>query len=132
MYILDDEVIFFILIVNAGLVSGLIFMTTAIIIEKDFEFEKLSAYECGFDAYEDTRKPFDVQFYIFAMLFLIYDIEVAFLFPWVLVLGITGWLGYITGLIFIFMLGLSLAYEWASGCLDWEQYETYEITVPIE
>jgi len=107
-------------------------MTTAIIIEKDYEYQKLSAYECGFDAYEDTRKPFDVQFYIFAMLFLIYDIEVAFLFPWVLVLGITGWLGYITGLIFILMLGLSLAYEWASGCLDWEQYETYEIIVSIE
>jgi len=108
MYILNDEVIFFILLVNAALVSGLIFMTTAIIIEKDYEYQKLSAYECGFDAYEDTRKPFDVQFYIFAMLFLIYDIEVAFLFPWVLVLGITGWLGYITGLIFILMLGLSL------------------------
>ena len=82
--------------------------------------EKLSAYECGFEPFNDSRMEFDVRFYLVAILFIIFDLEIAFLFPWAISLG-TIWLyGYLSMLIFLFILTIGFIYEWKKGALDWE------------
>jgi NADH-quinone oxidoreductase subunit A len=82
--------------------------------------EKLSEYECGFPAFEDPRSQFDVRFYLIAILFIIFDLEAAFLFPWAVSLDLTGWPGWITMMIFLGELGVGLAYAWKKGALEWE------------
>lgn len=82
--------------------------------------EKLSAYECGFDAFDDTRKKFDVRFYLVAILFIIFDLEVAFLFPWAVSLGSIGMFGFWSMVVFLGVLTVGLVYEWNKGALDWE------------
>ena len=82
--------------------------------------EKLSEYECGFPAFEDARSQFDVRFYLVAISFIIFDLEAAFLFPWAVSLGETGWVGWIGMMTFLFILAVGLAYEWKKGALDWE------------
>ena len=82
--------------------------------------EKLSAYECGFEAFDDARMKFDVRFYLVAILFIIFDLEVAFLFPWAISLGNIGLLGFSSMMIFLFILTIGFIYEWKKGALDWE------------
>ena len=82
--------------------------------------DKLAEYECGFPAFEDSRAQFDVRFYLVAILFIIFDLEAAFLFPWAVSLDMTGWPGWITMMIFLFELAVGLAYAWKKGALDWE------------
>ncbi|MCX8133673.1 MAG: NADH-quinone oxidoreductase subunit A [Roseococcus sp.] len=82
--------------------------------------EKLSAYECGFAPFDDTRRRFDVRFYLVAILFIIFDLEVAFLFPWAVTLGEIGWLGFGSMMAFLFVLTVGFLYEWRKGALDWE------------
>ena len=82
--------------------------------------EKLSAYECGFEAFDDSRMEFDVRFYLVAILFIIFDLEIAFLFPWAISLGKIGLLGFISMMIFLFILTVGFVYEWKKGALDWE------------
>ena len=82
--------------------------------------EKLSAYECGFEAFSDSRMEFDVRFYLVAILFIIFDLEIAFLFPWAISLGKIGLLGFISMMIFLFILTVGFVYEWKKGALDWE------------
>ena len=82
--------------------------------------EKLSAYECGFEPFEDSRMEFDVRFYLVAILFIIFDLEIAFLFPWAISLGSIGFLGFISMMIFLFILTIGFIYEWKKGALDWE------------
>ncbi|GGJ20514.1 NADH-quinone oxidoreductase subunit A [Neoroseomonas lacus] len=82
--------------------------------------EKLSTYECGFAPFEDTRHRFDVRFYLVAILFIIFDLEVAFLFPWAIALGGIGWLGFGSMMGFLFVLTVGFLYEWRKGALDWE------------
>lgn len=82
--------------------------------------EKLSEYECGFPAFEDPRTQFDVRFYLVALLFLVFDLEVAFLFPWAVSLEYIGWTGWIAMMIFLAILTVGFAYEWKKGALDWE------------
>ena len=81
--------------------------------------EKNSEYECGFPAFEDSREPFDVRFYLVAILFVVFDIEAAFLFPWAVSLRETGWAGWLTMVVFIGELLVGLAYAWKMGALDW-------------
>ena len=81
---------------------------------------KLSEYECGFPAFDDARAQFDVRFYLVAILFIVFDLEAAFLFPWAVSLEGTGWPGWIAMMIFIAELGLGLAYAWKKGALEWE------------
>ena len=82
--------------------------------------EKLSSYECGFDPYEDARNTFDVRFYLVAILFIIFDLEITFLFPWAITLGsITGF-GFWTMALFLILLTIGFVYEWKKGALDWE------------
>ena len=80
--------------------------------------EKLSAYECGFEPFEDSRMEFDVRFYLVAILFIIFDLEIAFLFPWAVSLGNIGLLGFCSMMIFLFILTIGFIYEWKKGALD--------------
>ena len=82
--------------------------------------EKLSTYECGFEAFNDSRMEFDVRFYLVAILFIIFDLEIAFLFPWAISLGTIGIFGFISMMIFLFILTIGFIYEWKKGALDWE------------
>ena len=82
--------------------------------------EKLSAYECGFEAFGDSRMEFDVRFYLVAILFIIFDLEIAFLFPWAISLGSIGALGFWSMMIFLFILTVGFVYEWKKGALDWD------------
>ncbi len=84
------------------------------------DVEKLSEYECGFPAFEDSRSQFDVRFYLVAILFIIFDLEVAFLFPWAVSLEQTGWAGWLSMMIFLLILTVGFIYEWKMGALDWE------------
>jgi NADH-quinone oxidoreductase subunit A len=82
--------------------------------------EKLSAYECGFNAFDDARMKFDVRFYLVAILFIIFDLEVAFLFPWAITFGNLGWFGFISMMIFLGVLTVGFIYEWKKGALEWD------------
>jgi NADH-quinone oxidoreductase subunit A len=82
--------------------------------------EKLSAYECGFEPFDDTRRRFDVRFYLVAILFIIFDLEVAFLFPWAVSLADIGWLGFASMMGFLGVLTVGFIYEWRKGALEWE------------
>ena len=82
--------------------------------------EKLSAYECGFEPFSDSRMEFDVRFYLVAILFIIFDLEIAFLFPWAISLGNLGALGYWSMMFFLGVLTIGFIYEWKKGALDWE------------
>jgi NADH-quinone oxidoreductase subunit A len=82
--------------------------------------EKLSAYECGFNAFDDARMKFDVRFYLVAILFIIFDLEVAFLFPWAVVSAKIGWYGFWSVMVFLAVLTVGFTYEWKKGALEWE------------
>ena len=82
--------------------------------------EKLSAYECGFEAFSDSRMEFDIRFYLVAILFIIFDLEIAFLFPWAISLGSLGSLGFWSMMIFLSVLTVGFIYEWKKGALDWD------------
>ena len=81
---------------------------------------KTSAYECGFEAFDDARSKFDVRFYLVAILFIIFDLEVAFLFPWAASLGTTGVFGFWSMMVFLIILTIGFIYEWKMGALEWE------------
>ena len=82
--------------------------------------EKLSAYECGFEPFNDSRMEFDIRFYLVAILFIIFDLEIAFLFPWAITLGNIGIFGFFSMMVFLFILTIGFIYEWKKGALDWE------------
>ena len=82
--------------------------------------EKRSAYECGFDPFDDARGRFDIRFYLVAILFIIFDLEIAFLFPWAISLGNIGLIGFLSMMIFLSILTIGFIYEWKKGALDWE------------
>src|SRR6187549_3368990 len=82
--------------------------------------QKLSPYECGFEAFEDSRMKFDVRYYLVAILFIVFDLEIAFLFPWAVVLQEIGPVGFWAMMVFLLILVVGFAYEWKKGALDWE------------
>ena len=82
--------------------------------------EKLSPYECGFESFEDARMKFDVRYYLVAILFIIFDLEIAFLFPWAIVLDQIGWFGFASMAVFLGILVVGFIYEWKKGALEWE------------
>ena len=107
------------LFVALGLSFGFILLNF-IFSPKNPDPEKLSAYECGFEAFNDSRMEFDVRFYLVAILFIIFDLEIAFLFPWAVSLGSLGNLGFWSMMIFLFVLTIGFIYEWKKGALDWD------------
>jgi NADH-quinone oxidoreductase subunit A len=82
--------------------------------------EKLSPYECGFEAFEDARMKFDVRYYLVAILFILFDLEIAFLFPWAIVLNEIGMFGFVSMMVFLVILVVGFIYEWTKGALEWE------------
>jgi NADH:ubiquinone oxidoreductase subunit 3 (subunit A) len=112
--------VFLVFFAFALLISFVVFGISFFGVLKQYDLEKISAYECGFDPFEDTRKRFDVRFYLVAILFIVFDLEVAYLFPWSLVLGSVDVFGYFVMMIFLSLVTLGFVYEWLIGALDWE------------
>ena len=98
----------------------ILIIAAAVVAVRNPDPEKVSAYECGFNAFDDARMKFDVRFYLVAILFIVFDLEAAFLFPWAVSLKETGWTGWATMMLFIFELVIGLVYAWKKGALDWE------------
>jgi NADH-quinone oxidoreductase subunit A len=107
------------LFIASGL-SILMVVASLIVGKRAPDKEKLAAYECGFDAFENARNKFDVRFYLVAILFIIFDLEIAFLFPWAVSLGSIGIFGFWSMVIFLGILTVGFIYEWKKGALEWE------------
>lgn len=121
MELLLREYLPIIVFLGLAIALGLVFMIAAIVLAVSKpDPEKLSAYECGFNAFDDARMKFDVRFYLVAILFIIFDLEVAFLFPWAVAFGDIGWPGFLSMMIFLGVLTVGFAYEWKKGALEWE------------
>jgi len=111
------------ILIFLGIAVGLSVVIVAasyIIARQRPDSEKVSAYECGFEAFDDARGRFDVRFYLVAILFIIFDLEVAFLFPWAVALGDIGVFGFWSMIIFLGILTVGFVYEWKKGALEWE------------
>jgi len=118
--ILKDYLPLVIFMAIAGALA-LVLMASAIVIAiKRPDPEKLSAYECGFKAFDDARMKFDVRFYLVSILFIIFDLEVAFLFPWAVTLGKIGAYGFWSMMVFLAVLTIGFIYEWRKGALEWD------------
>jgi len=104
----------------AIVVAGAAIGASLLVAPQNPDPEKVSAYECGFEAFSDARSKFDVRFYLVAILFIIFDLEVAFLFPWAVTLGGIGMLGFWSMMIFLGILTVGFVYEWKKGALEWE------------
>jgi len=100
--------------------SVMILMASFVVARQRPDTEKLSAYECGFEPFDDSRQRFDVRFYLVAILFIIFDLEVAFLFPWAVSLGNIGLFGFWSMMFFLGILTIGFVYEWKKGALEWE------------
>lgn len=107
------------LFIAAGLSVAMI-AASLIVGKRKPDPDKLAAYECGFDAFDDARHKFDVRFYLVAILFIIFDLEIAFLFPWAVTLGDIGLFGFWSMVVFLGVLTVGFIYEWNKGALDWE------------
>jgi NADH-quinone oxidoreductase subunit A len=106
---------------GVALGMGLVLMIAPFIVAyKQPDPEKLSAYECGFNAFDDARMKFDIRFYLVAILFIIFDLEVSFLFPWAVAFGQLGLFGFWSMMIFLAVLTIGFIYEWRKGALEWD------------
>ena len=115
-----DYILLLTLLFGAFGLSTLIILLNFIVSYKKPSTEKLSAYECGFDPFEDARNNFDIKFYLVAILFILFDLEIAFLYPWACTLGLQTFFGYWNMIIFLLILTLGFGYEWIRGALDWD------------
>ena len=110
-----------VIFIGISVVIGIALLVAPFVVAyKAPDSEKLSAYECGFNAFDDARMKFDVRFYLVAILFIIFDLEVAFLFPWAVSLGDIGPFGFWSMMAFLGVLTVGFIYEWCKGALDWE------------
>ncbi len=110
-----------VIFLGVSLVIGLALLVSPFLLAyKNPDPEKLSAYECGFNAFDDARMKFDVRFYLVAILFIIFDLEVAFLFPWAITFGELGWFGFWSMMAFLAVLTVGFVYEWKKGALEWD------------
>jgi NADH-quinone oxidoreductase subunit A len=119
-YLASNYVPIFIFILIALGMGIMPLMLTMVVAEQRPDAEKLSAYECGFEAFEDARMHFDVRFYLVAILFVVFDLETAFLFPWAVVLDQIGIFGFIEMMMFLLILLVGYIYAWNKGALQWE------------
>jgi len=110
-----------VIFLGIGAVIGIAFLIAATVLAPNApDPEKLSAYECGFNAFDDARMKFDVRFYLVAILFIIFDLEVTFLFPWAIVYGQLGAYGFWSMMVFLAVLTIGFIYEWKKGALEWD------------
>src|SRR6476620_8167450 len=109
------------LFIIVGLGLGALLLTVGTLVAPNRpDPEKLSPYECGFEAFEDARMKFDVRYYLVAILFILFDLEIAFLFPWAVVLQDIGFFGFAAMMLFLLILVVGFIYEWKRGALEWE------------
>ena len=118
--LLDQYLPLAIFIVVALVISGALLVAPFIVAFQAPDPEKLSAYECGFNAFDDARMKFDVRFYLVSLLFIIFDLEVAFLFPWAVAFRQIGTLGFWSMIVFLGVLTVGFVYEWKKGALEWD------------
>jgi NADH-quinone oxidoreductase subunit A len=104
----------------AFVISAALLVVPFIIAPSNPDPEKVSAYECGFDAFDDARMKFDVRFYLVSLLFIIFDLEVAFLFPWAVAFDDVGMFGFWAMMVFLAILTIGFIYEWRKGALEWD------------
>lgn len=104
----------------AAIVTLALLVVPLLVAPSDPDAEKLSPYECGFEAFDDARMKFDVKFYLVAILFIIFDLEIAFLFPWAVAFGDIGLFGFWSMMFFLAVLTIGFAYEWKKGALEWD------------
>jgi NADH-quinone oxidoreductase subunit A len=110
-----------VIFIGVALVVGLALLVSPFVVAFSRpDPEKLSAYECGFNAFDDARMKFDVRFYLVAILFIIFDLEVAFLFPWAVAFGDVGMVGFWAMMVFLGVLTVGFIYEWNKGALEWD------------
>ncbi len=110
-----------VIFIGISLAIGLALLLSAFIIAVHHpDTEKVSAYECGFDAFDDARMKFDIRFYLVSILFIIFDLEVAFLFPWAISLKEVGVFGFWSMMVFLGVLTIGFIYEWRKGALEWD------------
>lgn len=102
------------------LISIIIVFLSYIVAPQKADNEKVSAYECGFRPFDDARGTFDIRFYLISILFIVFDLEVSFLFPWAICFQELTWFGYMTMMFFLLLLTVGFVYEWNEGALDWE------------
>ena len=119
MYSLDYIFILIFIVIGASMALAM-YLLSKILSPSSPDAEKLSAYECGFEAFDDARSKFDVKFYLVSILFIIFDLEIAFLFPWAITLGKIGIFGFWSMMIFLAVLTIGFIYEWKKGALEWE------------
>jgi len=110
----------FIYLIFALILSCILVFASMLIVSRTTDIEKISAYECGFHPFEDTRNKFDVRFYLVAILFIIFDLEITFLFPWSLNINLLGLGGFFSVFLFLYILLIGFFYEWKKGALEWE------------
>ena len=121
MDILPREYLPILIFLGMAVALGLVLILAAVIIAvRNPDPEKVSAYECGFNAFDDARMKFDVRFYLVSILFIIFDLEVAFLFPWAVALGDIGLFGFWSMMLFLGVLTIGFIYEWKKGALEWD------------
>lgn len=113
-YLYIVYLLFFLLIFSIVLL-----MISFLLSQKSYDVEKNSPYECGFNPFEDAREPFEIHFYLVAILFIIFDLEISFLIPWVVTFRLVGFFGYLIVMFFLFFLTLGFVYEIYKGALDW-------------
>lgn len=110
-----------VIFLGVAIALGVVLILAAVILApSDPDPEKLSAYECGFNAFDDARMKFDVRFYLVAILFIIFDLEIAFLFPWAVAFKDIGDVGFWSMMVFLAVLTIGFAYEWKKGALEWD------------
>lgn len=119
-YLANEYAPIFIFILVALAMGAAPLVLTVLLAEQKPDDEKLSAYECGFEAFEDARMHFDVRFYLVAILFVLFDLETAFMFPWAVVLDQIGIFGFIEMMLFLLILVVGFIYAWKKGALEWE------------
>ena len=118
MYSVDYILIMIFIVIGAGMALAM-YLISKIFSPSSPDSEKLSAYECGFEAFDDARSKFDVKFYLVSILFIIFDLEIAFLFPWAVSFQNIGLFGFLSMIFFLFVLAVGFAYEWKKGALEW-------------
>ena len=118
--LLNDYLPLVVFIALAAVLTAGLLIAPFIVAFKAPDAEKLSAYECGFNAFDDARMKFDVRFYLVAILFIIFDLEAAFLFPWAVAFGKLGLAGFWSMMVFLGVLTVGFAYEWKKGALEWD------------
>lgn len=118
--IFNEYLIIFIFLVITFLLALILFFASYLLVFQKSDQEKISAYECGFNPFDDARITFDIRFYLVAILFLIFDLEISFLFPWSIALRHIDLFGFSTMIVFLLILTIGFIYEWFKGALEWE------------